>query len=313
MTEKSLRSKNFRERYAPRIPFNPYLTHPLGRPARISEGYIYTQDERTIHGNFFHKGIDFESEHGARVYASAAGYAVAGYHRFPIRRSDGSIRTYKGKPLANGFGLFVQIFHPPDVSKVKDGRITQYGHLSMISDAITFKPSEPKKIDIISQIRTINEQKRENALPDQKLQNLIKKNKRILDTYPWTRTLYGFSFSDDFLTSESYTWTMKELKDLVAHGSPWVRWVKQGQEIGKTGSSAVFYGDVPYVENSSSDPIKPFKNTWDEAHLHFEEAARDPDTRKKKDQRDPFDIYKSRRWYTPKSIKRSLFVQVPVE
>lgn len=313
MAENSLRSQNFRERYAPDIPFVPYLTHPLGRLSAITEGYIYTEGARAIHGNFFHKGIDFAIPWGSPVYASADGYAVAGYHRFAIRNSDGSICTYKKKPLANGFGLFVQIFHPPTISKVTGGRITQYGHLSELADVIPYKPSQPIKIDILSQITKINEEKRENQLPENTLKKILRSSKHLIERYPWIENVYGFSFSDDFLTSESYTWTLLELKDLVAHGSPWVTWVRQGQEIGKTGSSAVFLGQVPYDEDTLSQPITKYADTWGEEHLHYEEAARDPKMRKKKDQRDPFDIYKSKRWYTPQNIKRSLFVQVPVE
>lgn len=312
MPKRDLRKKTFKERYAPSIPFRPYLTHPLGRPTRIAEGYIYTQMERSIHSFFFHRGIDFEAPYGTPVYAAASGYAVAGYHRFAIRNSTGTVRTYKNKPIANGFGYFVQIYHPKSVSDIDGGRITQYGHLSSISTPLSVKPSEPVEVNVLDQIRKINRSKRENQLDKVKLEKVLRRQKRIVDTYPWVQKLYGFSFSDDTITSESYIWTPAQLKELIDHASPWVTWVEQGQEIGRVGTSAVFFGKPPYRENQQDPSVKKFDNTWDEIHLHFEEAARDPKTRAKQEHRDPFDIYKSKRWYTPANIKRSLFVQVPV-
>lgn len=312
MTKKNLRDKTFKERYAPDLPFSPYMIHPLGRAMPVTEGFIYTQEEHRVHGHFFHRGVDFAAEYGMPVYAAAAGFAVAGYHRITVLNRDATIRTHNRKPLANGFGYFVQIFHPRKVSRVEGGRITQYGHLSQISQKINIKTTIPTKIDIIEKIHRKNEAKRENAFPKEKLIKILAQQRRLINRYPWVENYYGVSFTDDPITSESYIWTYEELKELYAMGSPWVTWVEQGQEIGKVGTSAVFFGKPPYRENQDRPNIKKFTNTWDEIHLHFEEAARDPETRLKHLHRDPYDIYKSKRWYTARHIRRSLFAAVPL-
>ena len=133
----------------------------------------------------------------------------------------------------------------------------------------------------------------------------------MISNYPWISKLYGFSFTSDIKTQESYIWNLDILKKLHKEKSPYVSWVEQGQEIGRVGTSAVFYGNPQYNENISTPSIPEFRTTWDETHLHFEEATRDPKTGTKVQNRDPYDIYKSERWYTARHIKRSLFTPVP--
>ena len=54
--------------------------------------------------------------------------------------------------------------------------------------------------------------------------------------------------------------------------------------------------------------MEPFK-TWDEIHLHYEEAARDEKTFLKKEQRDPYGIYKSVKHYKEiDCLKETLFI-----
>ena len=74
------------------------------------------------------------------------------------------------------------------------------------------------------------------------------------------------------------------------------------------GASAVFTGKPNYKEGIAKPDIQEPKDHWDEIHLHFEEAVRDPKTNVKRLQRDPFDLYKSVKWYTKKNITRSLFI-----
>lgn len=292
-----------KERYSPKIPFIPYLKVPLNNFDNISEGFIYSKAERSIHRQFFHKGIDYACKYGEPVYACADGYAIAGYHRFTLRDKNGFLLLYKNSPIANGLGFFVQIFHPENICGVKGGRITQYGHLSKIVDDITIKKLPPMHKDII---KSIMKHANFRGLLDQKVfQAKISQTKRLIKRFPWVEKFYGFNFNDDL---ESYLYTLDELKLLVKHHSPWVTYVHQGDLIGYVGTSAIFYGKCPYDEENNSPDISPFENVWDEVHLHFEEATRDSKTRIKVLQRDPYDIYKSARWYNNIYIKKSLFL-----
>jgi murein DD-endopeptidase MepM/ murein hydrolase activator NlpD len=126
-----------KERYAPQIDFNPYLTYPIKTDFQISEGFVYTKEERDISGNYFHKGIDFACPYGTPIYAAASGYTVASYFRFTnFNKRLRTPRLYKNKPLGNGMGYFIQIYHPEEICGIKGGRITQYGHLSKFADGI---------------------------------------------------------------------------------------------------------------------------------------------------------------------------------
>jgi murein DD-endopeptidase MepM/ murein hydrolase activator NlpD len=99
-----------KQRYAPPLENIPYLTLPLKSDFKISEGYIYSEEERSIHKRYFHKGIDYACPYGTPVYASADGYAVAGYHRFTEINKDKTLKLYQGLPMGNGFGYFIQIY-----------------------------------------------------------------------------------------------------------------------------------------------------------------------------------------------------------
>ena len=107
--------QSLKERFSPDIPFVPYLSYPVKQPINITECFIYSNEERSVHGNYFHKGIDFAGSFGTPIYASASGYAVAGYHRFTLLNPDFSLRTFEDKPMGNGLGYFVQIYHPEEI------------------------------------------------------------------------------------------------------------------------------------------------------------------------------------------------------
>ena len=289
-----------KERYAPKIPFIPYLNKPLKSFNYISEGYIYTKAERSIHRQFFHKGVDYACKYGTPVYASADGYAVASYHRFTLRDKNGFLLLYKNLPVANGLVFFVQIFHPQEVCGIKGGRITQYGHLSRIADGIKVKKLLSFRKDIVASI--LKHAKNRRNINKDDFDKKVRKTLRIIEGFPWVEKFYGFNFENDI---ESYLYTLDELKKLIKQNSPWVTYVKQGELIGYVGTSAIFYGNCPYDEENDSPDIKPFENVWDEVHLHFEEAMRDPETRMKLLQRDPT-IFISQR----NGIKRNLLKKV---
>ena len=106
---------------------------------------------------------------------------------------------------------------------------------------------------------------------------------------------------------ESYLYTLKECEKLHKQKSPFVTWVEQGDLIGYTGSSGLIWGELKYSEEKLNI-IKPFE-TWDEVHLHYEEAARDEKTFLKKEQRDPYSIYKSAKHYKKiDSLNANLFI-----
>ncbi len=285
-----------KKRYAPDINNYKYLIHPLKESPKITEGYLYTKEERDIHGFYFHKGIDYAASYRTPVYAAASGYAVAGYHRFAILNDDNTPRLYKDKPFSTGLGYFVQIYHPYKVCKIKGGRITQYGHLSKFGDGIYAKTQKPILINFREEIIRKNKTRRSKRKDSEELKKLIKNTEKLIWKYPWVRKLYGFSFSDDINKKESCLYTPQELKKLHESGSKYVKWVEQGDIIGYTGTSGLIHGRLRYRENRRKPSVRKFQ-TWDENHLHFEEASRDVKTGKKILHRDPYDIYLSKEHY----------------
>ena len=96
----------------------------------MTESWVYSAAERSIHGYTNHGGIDFAAPRGTPVYAAADGYALSSSHFVPLAKE------YNGKsPLGFGLGEFVQIWHPDQ------GVYTSYSHLSKVSSDIPyFKP-----------------------------------------------------------------------------------------------------------------------------------------------------------------------------
>ncbi len=285
-----------RVRYAPDIRNYRYLIHPLKESAPIVEGFLYTKKQRDILNQYFHKGIDYASGYKIPVYASADGYAVAGYQRYTVLNEDNTPKLYNGKPFSCGLGYFIQIYHPYKISKVKGGRITIYGHLSKFANGIYAKTDKPLKIDYKKGIIKNNEERRKYKKGKEKIEEKIKSTRKLIWKYPWIKKLYGFSFSNDITKKESYLYTPQELKRLHKEGSKYVKWVKQGDIIGYTGTSGIIHGRPKYRENLSRPNIREF-STWDESHLHFQEASRDIKTGKKILNRDPYGIYLSKEHY----------------
>ncbi len=285
-----------KQRYAPDIKNHKYLIHPLKENANITEAFLYTKDERDVHGFYFHKGIDYACQWRTPVHAAASGYAVAGYHRFTILNEDKTPKLYEGKPFSTGLGYFVQIYHPYRISRVKGGRITQYGHLSKFGEGIYARIHKPLKINYRREIIRKNSERRRYRKSKSQLEEIIKETRKLAWKYPWIRKLYGFSFSDDINRKEAYTYTPEQLKELLKQGSKYVKWVNQGDIIGYAGTSGLIHGRLKYWENCQRAKVRKF-NTWDEIHLHFEEAARNFKTGRKILNRDPYDIYLSKEQY----------------
>jgi len=299
----------FKERYNPKIPLKPYLIQPVDPSIyAITEGFIYSQQEHSIHGYYLHAGIDFDSPYGTPVRAAASGFAVASYHRFVSLNRDGSMHLYQGKPLGFGFGYMIQIYHPEEVSGIPGGRITQYGHLSFISPRIPLQLRMPKQVDYAKKVATYYEKHNTHARRSP-VQSIITEQQHLMEQYPWTQTWYGFSGGQPE-EKEAYLLTPTEITELSRQPNTFVTWVEQGEEIGKVGNSAIIWGDATQPEASTlvNQQVLPQLETWDEPHLHFEEAARDPNTGQKLSRRDPFFLYKSAKWYQKRFIEKTLFI-----
>lgn len=293
-------------RHKPNIQNIEYLHYPIKSDYRITEGYLYSRQELLIRGFYFHKGIDYACPWGTPVYAAASGYLVASYHRYPMLNKDKTPMVYEGLPQGNGLGYFIQIFHPEKICGIKGGRITQYAHLSKFAPNIYARTFNPIKIDFEKEILK-KYKKSHNKISEKELQKNIKDTLDIVKQYPWFNKLYGFSFNNDLRKRESYLYNGEELKYLK--GSKYVKWVEQGDLIGYTGSSSIIWGDLTYKENCERPNVKEFE-TWDEVHLHFEEAGRNIDTRTKELQRDPYGIYLSKEHYqNNKQNKDSIFTE----
>ncbi len=302
-----------KERYKPDIPNYAYLKLPVDEKAEITEGFIYSSMERSLHGMYFHKGIDYEESHGAPVYACASGYATASYHRYTLRNDDGTFRLLDNKPLGNGFGYFVQIYHPEEISKVPGGRITQYGHLSRIAPDINIKITPPKQFsvdEIIEDIKMRNNRKTKNKLDSSRINKQIKQTREITNKYPWVLKRYGYNFSKEIDKKESYLYTPSQLKQRYEASKKDVTWVEQGELIGYIGVSALIWGELKYDEADKHPNLHEFE-AWDpDVHLHFEEAIRDTKTGLKHSQRDPYGIYLSVKHYQDRNNYEDLLFNI---
>ncbi|HSH31871.1 MAG TPA: M23 family metallopeptidase [Candidatus Saccharimonadales bacterium] len=102
----------------------------------MTEGWVYSAEESSIHGMTQHQAVDFGLPVGTPVLAAASGWAVASYHGvFLYDKGTGASqrkRLYKSEPLTAGLGLFVQIYHP------EANTFCQYGHLSKVESRIPF-------------------------------------------------------------------------------------------------------------------------------------------------------------------------------
>ena len=104
----------------------PFLALPLAKATpdlSISQGWLYSEDERSIHPVIpVHYGVDVPLPWGTPIFAAADGWAVASYHTNDIVDSQ-------GRTIGFGLGLFVQIWHEePELYSL-------YAHLSGLNEA----------------------------------------------------------------------------------------------------------------------------------------------------------------------------------
>ena len=83
-----------------------------------------------------------------------------------------------------------------------------------------------------------------------------------------------------------------KIKPKDMQNSKYYVWINQGELIGYVGDSGLTWGYQDYPQRP--DPQK--YPSWDEVHLHFEEFSRDKKG-KKREQRDPFNIYNTFKYY----------------
>lgn len=123
------------------IEVEPFLTLPFEKKNyQITEGWNYSEKEKEITGFTGHGGIDFELAFGSTILAAADGWAISSYMNFPIKDEKGQVKLYQGKPLGFGYGYFVQIFHPKEVTGTEIPLYTTYGHLLTITGVPFHKP-----------------------------------------------------------------------------------------------------------------------------------------------------------------------------
>lgn len=131
----------------------PFLHRIFSKTAvpTITEGWIYSAEEAKIYGGFNeHQAVDFAVPTGTPVLAAADGLAIASFYELPIRYPDDKDRTWKGKPVYWGFGLYILILH-------ENSLLTVYGHLHSLAPEFQvsnayIKPTEEANSDLIPPI-----------------------------------------------------------------------------------------------------------------------------------------------------------------
>lgn len=109
---------------------------PSDNPYEITEGWIYSEEERSIHGSINHGAIDFAAKKGTPLLTPVKrALAVSSYEKTWARNEDGSIRVYEkdGRrgEVSIGFGFFVEL-------RLEDDQIIQLAHMSEVNPKIPF-------------------------------------------------------------------------------------------------------------------------------------------------------------------------------
>ena len=92
---------------------------------KITEGWYYSEEEKAIHGNVTHYGVDFAAPRGTPVVAAADGLMIGSFHSTYSGQ-------YQGKRVGFGLGNFVQIWHE------ETGFYTCYAHLDSFAPSVPF-------------------------------------------------------------------------------------------------------------------------------------------------------------------------------
>jgi murein DD-endopeptidase MepM/ murein hydrolase activator NlpD len=109
------------------------LPFSAATPIVISEGWLYSEEEKRIHPQYLvHFGIDFAAARRTPVYAAASGWAIASYHL-------AFAGQWQGKRVGFGLGKFIQIWH--------EGKklFTLYAHLDNVAEGIPFFEPESRQ------------------------------------------------------------------------------------------------------------------------------------------------------------------------
>lgn len=112
----------------------PFLHLPVPHDLyRISEGWVYSDEEFAIHGHREHLAVDYACPRLTPIFAAADGWAMGSYDNVPpVDATTGQTRTYMGKPIGFGRGFFVQIYHSDHDA------FTRYYHLERIAESVPF-------------------------------------------------------------------------------------------------------------------------------------------------------------------------------
>jgi hypothetical protein len=123
----------------------PFMTIPLSRQRlnkknisyKITEWWVYTTWEQSIHGIINHKSVDYAVPYGTPVYAPTDGWIHASYYNTTLG-AIGKRVMYKGKSINYGLWYRVQLIHPDPSDLLNPDKVTfvQMAHLSRFSPRI---------------------------------------------------------------------------------------------------------------------------------------------------------------------------------
>lgn len=116
----------------------PFAENDLFKPGSrrgeydITEGWLYSAFERSVHGFSLHRSLDIAVPYGTPVYAPCEGYAISTFSDRWLRDLKGRIKTYQGREMRFGLGYHV-VIHNQRVN-----RDIVLAHLSNIAPEIPF-------------------------------------------------------------------------------------------------------------------------------------------------------------------------------
>lgn len=122
-----------------------FMTIPLSRTwlkrhnidYQISEWWIYSTGEQTIHGLINHRSVDYVVPYGTPVYAPVDGFIQASYYNTTLGEI-GKRTMYQDKTINYGLWYWVQIVYPDPAHPLDPSKVTfiQIAHLSRFAATI---------------------------------------------------------------------------------------------------------------------------------------------------------------------------------